>query len=560
MSDGQCQVSFNGNLCPPLDIPLAISGNFGELRSNTFHAGIDFKTSALVGLNVIAVDDGYVSRIKVDLNGFGKALYIDHPNGTTSVYGHLEVFRDDIDKLCKREQYKLRQFGVDFTLKPGEIVIKRGEVIAFAGNRGGSSGPHMHFEIRDTKTQLTQNVFKVTNIAIPDTVPPILEKLWLFPIGNKSFINNKANAEDYEVTTTSGISQIRSPLVINASGNIGVGVQIYDQSSNSQNKIGIYSLELFVDDSLVFQQVLNRLSFDEMRYANSLIDYERYIKNGIRINRLFVQPNNHLSVYKFVKNQGLVNFADTATKSIKVKITDDFSNKNELTFVMKGKLASSNLKKQARPGILMHYQSENTFVYNGVKLFIPKDALYDDFLFEYSRIPQQPGYFSAVHSIHNPYTPLHKACSLSIKPMGLPSSLYTKALLISLDQAGHVVWNGGAFKDGFVTGNIRAFGNYTITIDTVPPQIQPLFTAIRNNDFTDWTGIAFTVKDNLSGISSYKGFIDGEWVLFEYDPKQDLLYHKFDSEHMLFGKHHRLELMVYDEKGNKTVYKQDFYK
>jgi murein DD-endopeptidase MepM/ murein hydrolase activator NlpD len=554
----RCQSLVGEDYCPPLNIPLSISGNFGEIRPNTFHAGIDFKTNAMVGLNVYAVDSGYVSRIKVDLNGFGKALYIDHPNGTTSVYGHLEVFRDDIDRYCKLEQYKLKQFGIDIALKPNEIKVKKGDIIAFAGNRGGSSGPHMHFEIRDTKTQATLNVFKHTNIVIPDTTHPQIEKVWLYPLGENSLINNSENPVNYSIITLNGESSISAISPILARGEVGVGLQVYDLSSNSLNRIGIYSIEMYVNDSLIFEQVLDSLFFDKMRYVNSLIDYEYYMKNGIRINRLFVQPNNHLDVYRSLKNRGVIDFTDTLTKKVRIRVTDDFSNKSEFVFEMKGNVMESTSKtKPIKPGKLMHYREENVFVTDKVKLFIPKNALYDDLYFEYSKHHRQVGYFSEVHQIHNPYTPLHKTCTLSIKPMGLPSVLFSKALLVSTNQSGRVVWSGGEYKDGFVTAHIRTFGNYMVAVDTIPPQVQPLFCG---NNFTDWAVMAFTIKDNLSGIGKYVGKIDGQWALFEYDPKQDLLYYRFDADRMQFAKNHRLDLVVSDEKGNKSRYSAAFFK
>lgn len=555
-------LSFTCKDCrSPLDIPLAISGNFGELRSNAFHAGIDCKTSAMVGPNVYAVADGYVSRIKVDLNGFGKALYIDHPNGVTSVYGHLEVFREDIDKYCKTEQYKLKQFGVDLTLKPNEILVKKGDVIAFAGNRGGSSGPHMHFEIRETKTQYTLNVFKVTNLSIPDTTPPIIEKVWLYPLHGK--INNNVAPVAYNVNSSNGVTWLNSNETINASGEIGIGVQTYDLNSNSLNKLGIFSISMWVNDELVFEQILDRLSFDEMRYVNSLMDYETYSKNGTRVNKLFLQPNNHLSSYRNVKNRGILDFNDTISKHVRIKISDDFSNINECSFDIKGTNSDNQLQtpsKYKRTGILMPYIKPDSFITDEVKLYLPKDALYEDLAFEYSKHPKLARYYSELHLIHNPYTALHRMASLSIRPKGMPASLYKKAILVSLDPSGKVIWSGGEFKDGFVTANIRAFGSYTISIDTVPPQIQPLFSNVPENDFTNWSEIAFIVNDNLTTMVTYKGTIDGQWVLFEYDPKQDLLYYKFDMERIKIGQNHKLELYVYDDKGNKAAYKMNFYK
>ena len=547
---------------PPLDIPLAISGNFGELRPNTFHGGIDFKTEALVGLNVYAVEDGYVARIKVDLNGFGRALYINHPNGKTSVYGHLEAFRDDIAKYCKAEQYKLKQFWVDLSLKPNEIKVKKGDVIAYAGNRGASSGPHMHFEVRDSKSEHTLDVFKVTNIRIPDTVPPIIEKVWFYPLSDESRLNNNILPQSFNVTSKDGISVITLEVPTIADGEIGFGIQTYDMSSNSLNKIGVYSIDLFVNDSLVFRQVHDEVSFYEMRYVNSLIDYEQYAKTGVRINRLFVQPNNQLSVYKKLVNRGIVNFSDTTTKSIKIRVTDDYSNINECTFLVRGvgETPKTIMQKQKKFGLKMSYKIENKFENEKVKLVIPKDALYDDLWFGYSKSQRVPGYFSELYRLHNSTTPLHKSGILSLKADKLPTKFNRKALLVSLDPSGKVIWSGGEYKDGFVTGNIRSFGNYTIAVDTVPPIVTPLFTNVDKNDFTNWAGIAFTAKDDLSGITNYRAIIDGQWALFEYDPKLELLYYKFDPDRIRFGEKHKLDLIVYDDRGNRTQYQMEFVK
>jgi len=513
---------------------------------------------------VYAVDSGYVSRIKVDLNGFGKALYIDHPNGTTSVYGHLEVLREDIDRYCKREQYKMKQFGIDLTVPPNELLVKRGDVIAFAGNRGSSSGPHLHFEVRDTRTQITLNVFRFTNLTIPDTIPPIIEKLWLYPLDQESEVNSERKPVDYPVTTMNGESKINPSSPLTASGNVGIGIQVYDLSNNSVNKIGIYSIEMFVDDTLVFDQVLDKLSFSEMRYINSLIDYGQYIKYGVRINRLFVQPNNQLNNYYNIKKHGIISFTDTSIKTIRIRVTDDFSNRNECTLSIKGRAnrlkIDSTRSSPSEGSFLMHYSTHNIYRTNTIRLYLPKDALYDDLYFEYFKSAHRKGYFSDVHHVHNSYTPLHKSCELSIKPFGLPPALVNKSLLISTDQAGRVTWSGGAYKNGFVTANILTFGNYMVGIDTVPPQVLPLFTNVPNNNFTTWDRLAFTIKDNLSGISNYAGTIDGQWVLFEYDPKQDLLYYEFDPDRMKFGQEHELKLIVSDKKGNVTVYKLDFLK
>jgi hypothetical protein len=189
---------------------------------------------------------------------------------------------------------------------------------------------------------------------------------------------------------------------------------------------------------------------------------------------------------------------------------------------------------------------------------VPKNALYDDLIFEYSTLPQH-NFYSDVYQVHNPFTPMHKSASLSIKAINLPYTLHAKALLLNIDEKGQVQWSGGFFKDGYVVSNIRAFGNYVIGVDTVAPKIN-INSVLKNNDFTNWKRIAFTIKDDLSGIKSYTGFIDGKWALFEYDPKQDLVYHEFDEKQMSFHHKHTLDMIVTDEKNNKAEYHTEFFK
>jgi murein DD-endopeptidase MepM/ murein hydrolase activator NlpD len=560
----KAQNSGSKNLNYPLDIPLSMAGSFGEIRANSFHTGIDFKTQGRVGANVHAVDDGYVVRIKVEPSGFGQAVYINHPNGYTSVYGHVESFRDDIDQYCKNEQYKRKQFGVDITLTPNEIIVKKGDIIALSGNRGGSSGPHLHFEYRETKTEFPVSVFRFTNISITDTLSPVIDNVWIYPLHKDSRVNKRNEPVRYDVINTKGKSRIRAGKPIMVRGDIGIGIQAFDLNNSSVNKTGVYSIELWVNEELVFEQLMDKLSFADVRYVNSLIDYENFMRRGIRINRLFVQPNNQLKVYPHLVNRGVISCNDSLPKHIRIVVKDEYLNKRECSFMIRSdRQGLGSISPSPKPGKLartMNYKVENTFVTDNLKLFIPKDALYDDLLFEYATSPKLPGYFSKVLEVHNVYTPLHKTATLSVKPSGLPDSLLGKAVLMSIDSEGRVKWCGGGYKDGYVVGGIRSFGRYIVGIDTTPPMIKPLFTRVRENDFSAWGQIAFMIRDDQSGINVYKAFVDDQWVLLEYDPKQDLAFYKFDPKRMQFGRQHKLDLLVMDERGNKSEYHTQFFK
>ena len=133
----------------PLEIPLILSGTFAELRSNHFHSGLDIKTQQQSGLKVMAAASGFVSRIKVSHFGYGKALYITHPNGYTTVYAHLQNFNPEIDAYIKHRQYKNESYEIELFPKAGELLVNNGDIVAYSGNTGGSGGPHLHFEIRN---------------------------------------------------------------------------------------------------------------------------------------------------------------------------------------------------------------------------------------------------------------------------------------------------------------------------------------------------------------------------------------------------------------------------
>ena len=548
----------------PLDVPLKLAGSFGEIRLNHLHSGTDFRTLGITGLNVFAIEDGYVSRIKIEPKGYGKALYITHPNGYVSLYGHLERLRDDIEKYLKTEQYKQSSFSVDVTPKPHELSVKKGDFIAWSGNSGGTSGPHLHLEIREGNSQDPVNPLWYYQKKVSDTIPPVIEKVWIYPLSEKSAVNHRFATAYYNVTSSGTKEKLTNELPILVKGDIGIGIQTYDRSDATNIRSGVYSIDLYLNNKLVFQQVVDKYSFSEVRYVNSLIDYEYYIRNQKKINRLFIQPNNHFSVYKESINRGIIEVQDTSWYHILIRVKDVLRNETEVSFKLKGDLKSPVTKISAtEPGVYkqkMFYQKDNEFQQEKVRVFVPKNALYDDFFFAFSALPQQNGYYSEFFQIHNRFTPLHKAASLRIKPTHLPDRLKDKALLLNLDDRGQVLWNGGNYKDGYVTANIRTFGKYVVGVDTIPPTIKLIPSNLKNNDFTVWNRISFTIKDDLSGIRSYNGFVDGHWVLFEYDPKEDLLFYEFDPTRLQFGLKHKLDLIVADEKNNINEYHIEFFK
>ncbi len=548
----------NIEYAPPLKIPILLSGSFAELRSNHFHSGIDIKTQSVTGLPVYSVADGFISRIVVSPTGFGHALYIDHPNGTTSVYGHLNNFRKDIDEYVKNIQYEKQSFNVDISTSKNIFPVKQGDEIAKSGNTGSSGGPHLHFEIRNTETEEPLNPLKY-NFPVVDNTAPKITSLLIAPLDELSHSNGDGKKRVFPVVFYDGKYHLKSNPTVPVFGNIGFAVQAEDYFDNSWSKCGIYSIELNVDDEVCFVYRQDKFSFDETKYINSFIDYEKYINSGIRYQKTWIEPGNKLSVYNYDKNRGICRFDDNNVHSVQVILKDTYGNSSILEFKVKSSFKEINVEKEPFTEIFA-YNKGNRWATNNFEISIPEDALYTNIEFQYKTIPADPDFFSDLHIVNNKTVPLHRSARIKIKTSGLPEYLEPKALLVSVDTTrGTFSSAGGKFENGWVIGEMSNFGNYTVAVDTVSPSIVPLSIKDKNT-LTEANRIRFRISDKLSGINKYEGFIDGNWVLFEYDPRINQIVYYFDPERFETGKRHKLFLKVTDNKQNTTTYEGTFWK
>ncbi len=547
----------------PLDIPLLLSGNFAELRGNHFHSGLDIKTKGAIGKKIYAVAEGYVSRIKVSPVGYGKSIYLTHPNGYVSVYAHCNRFNDSIGAFVKSVQYKKQKFSVDIYLPKNRFPVEKGTLIAYSGNSGSSGGPHLHFEIRDQVTEHAINP-QLFGFDIPDTRKPVIYKLAVFPLSEQSRINRSDNKKIYPVSGSNGNFTIRNK-VLNLSGEIGFGVQVNDFYNGTHNKCGLYSLKLFVDSELVFHHQLDEFSFFETRYINSLLDYESYKKKRLWIQKLFVEPNNNLSTYKEKVNRGIVEFSDNKLHKIRIEAEDLAGNKSFLSFDAKfsaKKEAQKKIqsqKKQKNYTMVMPFEKDNFIIKDDVRVLIFKNSLYDKILFTYDKSKAPQNGYSALHHIGENSVPVHEAYVLSIKGNEVPEAMRDKALIAGISDRGYVFALGGKWINGFISVRTRYFGKFFITLDTVPPRIQAY--GFRKNK-TNWAKqkkIQFLISDNLSGIASYNAYIDGNWVLLDYDRKKRLVTHYFD-EHTEWGKEHEFVLSVADDRKNTSEFRFRFFR
>lgn len=540
----------------PLDIPLYLSGNFGELRSNHFHAGLDIKTQGVEGQKVYAVADGYVSRIKVSPYGYGNAIYITHPNGFTSVYGHLQKYNDAITKMVKQYQYKKEKFAVQLFPTPFQLQVKKGDIIAYSGNSGGSGGPHLHFEIRNTATEHPHNPL-FFGFDVKDNVKPQIRAITIYPLNDSSEVMGGNLAKRYTTTYSNGKYRLNTKQNIQVYGEIGFGIETVDKMTGTSNTYGLHNIQLKHNGTDIFEQQIDEFAFHEGRYINAHIDYKTYRKKRRRVQKSFVQEGNKLRIYKTLKNKGHINFDDDATHQLSYRVKDLNENEAILDFeVQVRQLNSSNKDSKALSNITFFpHNQRNTFVRDNLLVDLPKGVLYEDTYFTFEETAQLSNSLSPVYWLHNHFTPLHSYITVSIKVDGISAEEKAKAVIVSTVDGKAIYPEGGEWKGNNITVKTRSFGGYMVTTDTIPPKIAPI-TISNGSKMSSKKSITLKISDNLSGIGTFRGTVDGEWVLMAYDAKNDRLSYYFDEK--VSEGEHTFQLIVTDKVGNSSKYKASF--
>jgi hypothetical protein len=543
---------------PPLKIPVLLSSNFGELRIDHFHSGIDIKTQGVTGKEVVSSADGYIYRISVSPTGFGKALYVKHQTGYSTVYGHLERFTPEIEEYVREKQYERKSFTITLFPPKEKFAVKQGETIAWSGNSGSSGGPHLHYEVRESDNEAPVNPLPF-KIGVRDNIPPVLEKLAIYPLGNNSDINGiNSDIRINLVKLSDGKYALPADKKIDVSGNIGFGLKIFDQISGSANKCAAYSIQLNVDSSTIYRYEMDGFSFDESRFVNSHIDYKAFMRDNIYIQKAWVLPNDLLHNYKSLVNRGIYRFNDNKEHKIDFIVTDVNNNKVTLSFKVKSHAAKQGPSLARKDVQVMPYNRTNRFSGEDVSISIPEGALYDTLYFSYRKRPAtMPSMLSDIHSVHNKYVPLQKAINLSIKPTKILEGKESKMLLVLLNDNLSKVPVNSTWDDGYVKAEVMTFGNYYVGIDTVSPSIIPQNISPGIN-LTGKKEIRIRIKDDFSGIKSYDPFIDDKWALFEYDAKTQMLTYKFDEKYISKGTRHNLLLRVRDNRDNEKFYECNF--
>lgn len=499
----------DGTIRNPLPVEPSLSGNYGELRPNHFHAGLDLKTAGREGLDVMAAGEGHVSRIKISPYGYGKALYIDHPNGTTTVYGHLQRYSPEITAYIKEYQVKQKSFEID--IYPGEedLPVTAGQVVAISGNTGGSGGPHLHFEVRETASEVPRNPI-VMGFPISDTKPPVIDAIGIAPIGLGSRVRNSEKTAHARVSG----STLATTMPIEVEGTFGIEVNGYDSQSGSYNHNGIFRVDLIVDDSLISRFTADSISFDQSRHLNSLIDYPYYYSNRQRFMRMYRQPGNHLENLAY-KSDGILNLSD-GVHTIQVIAYDHEGNKDEVHFDVdisegEGQDAFSSAE-MLEWNIPYFYEAEDC------KLFFPNHTVYASIPLNINQ--EDLGERPFVH-VFDPWIPVQEAFEIKLR---IPESMPREGLLIAqTNSAGRPSRALSSTVDGdWVRALSRNFGDFTLVTDDKAPTIS----MVNFKQGHTWNSgrLKFVIKDNFSGIQRYDAYVNGQWVIMEFEPKQDLVF------------------------------------
>jgi len=544
----------------PLAGPLLVTGTFGELRSDHFHAGLDFR--AQTGTPVMAVADGFVSRIRISGGGYGQAIYIDHPDGHRSVYGHLEVLAPELLDTVRARQYAGEEFRQDLRFDSTAYPVVRGQVIGGVGNRGHSFGAHLHFEMRLIAGDAPVNPLAF-GFSVPDTRAPAVRQLRVYELDDHGL---EVTTQTVVPTTVRGGGYEVRDTVIVASPRVGLSLKTYDRQNAMPNWNGIYGGSLYADTTLVFDFRFDLIPFEQTEYLNALTDYADWVKNTSWYHRFWaLSPRQFLARPRDAKNvggagtyNGVLKLRPEKPLPVRMRVLDHAGNASDVALVLVYRPAAGTGAPHRPHQYLLPAGEASIIDKDDLRLELAADALYRDCFFRYARLPDRSsGVLSPTHQLHDHRTPLHGKARLSLRPFAEPgASLRNHVYLGHCDTEGQRHSHGGRWgDDGRFTAAIPSFGDYALYLDTLPPGIVINYFPA---ELRRAAGFSLLVEDEVSGGRlDYRGTVDGQWILLEYDAKNNKLTYNFADGDFPPGKH-RFVLEVQDARGNATSWERRF--
>jgi hypothetical protein len=517
----------------PLNIPMQLVANFGEIRANHWHMGLDIRTQQKENLPVYASADGFISRVVVEPGGFGQAIYIDHPNGYTTLYAHLNAFFPALAQFVKEQQYELESWKVDLKLSPGQFPVSRGTFIARSGNTGGSAGPHVHFEIRDTKTEKVLNPL-LFNFPIADAVPPTLNRLVMYDRGKSTY------AQQPQLLS---IPATRNKTLKVGSNSLSFAIGAVDRFSGSANPNGIYIARVSVDDKAVSEFVLDAIDYNESRFINAQIDYPLDARGGPAVQHISPLPGAARIAYHTFNSDGIIRLNDELPHKVKIEVKDAYSNMSSLQFFVQYDPALKLSPLPPASEKLVPHQV-NVFERESFELFSTEASVYDTVAVSFSSAAGSADAVSDQYSFLDQSIPVHDPVTVRLKPNRQLTPAEKERIVIKNISGNKIVVQKAQWQNGWLTTKFRQFGTYQAFIDDQPPGMNSVAA-----DLSRARSIVIRPQDNFNSIKSFRAELDGRWIRFSNDKGKVWIY-SFD-EHFPRGAH-ELKITVEDEAGNIT--------
>ncbi len=528
----------------PVAAKKGLAANFGELRPNHYHMGLDCRTDQSQNKKILAAADGYIAKVKIESYGFGRAIYINHPNGLTTLYAHLNDFNAELEKYVKQQQYTLKSWAIYLDIPANLFPVQKGDTIALSGNTGGSQGPHLHFEVRDTKTDKVLNP-SLFNFQIPDDVAPDIYRLAVY---DRCLSTYEQSPKIFTLKKVNGIYVTSPALIIASTDKVSFGISAYDRYTGSANKNGIYETVLYENDTPIVGFQLDSISYDETRYLNAHIDYKTRSGGGPFIEHVSKLPGYNNSVYKKFNGDGVINIEDDSTHKMKIVVKDAFGNTSVLQFAVQRNAKIRETKVEDSVGYFQprafHPGFINIFENATIRFYLPQNCLYDSMRFQYNETPDKTGY--PVYQLHNTRVPLQRIFPISIKAITpLPNKMVMHRFANGKNDFAKAEPENYRDETGWYKASFREFGSFELMVDTVAPNINPIGFKDGMN-CSKQSRIVFAVSDNTEAVK-FTALLDGNWLRFSNDKASRFIYN-FDE--MCPAGLHELKIIAEDQVGN----------
>ena len=525
----------------PLNIPARLNANFGEMRPNHFHMGLDLSTEGRENLPVLAPADGYIARMKIETGGFGRAIYVNHPNGTTTLYAHMNRFIPPAERFLKEKQYEQRTWKIDVNLPENLIPVKKGQLIGYSGNTGASQGPHVHFEIRDTRTENCLNPL-LYDLSLRDQTPPDLYRLAFYD-RDKSIYEQQPTLipvikKDGTYRTT---SLVQLPFK-----HAFLAIQATDRMTGVPNPNGIYSARLLKNGQLLSGFTMNDIGYDKTRYLNGHIDHVYRMKGGPYLQMLFPPRSYDLDQYQLGSSNNHLDVPLQAER-FELEVADAHGNKSMLSFDLQQKPGAVTASQDAASNRIVPNQY-NVMEDADVQFVFNEKTFYDGFQFGWrSLYANGLSALSPVYQTYPEFIPVHNYFTLRLRPNRTLGLINQDRVLIKRNYRGKVELKKASAERGWFSAQFRDLGFFQLLEDLEPPTVSSSF----GNGLTVRAGsrIVIEVGDNNGVIREFNGFADEQWLMFV--PSGNKFVYTVD-EHLSPGEH-KLSVVVYDEAGNKTI-------